>query len=132
MRIALALLLICGLAYGQTRYVRDFTADTNGVASVTYEAQQGELHAILLSTPTAVTGTVSVAYTPLGQAAVVLATNVVVQARTFYPAVYLTDSAGTSLTNHPPVRYILTRDDVTVNITGAPSESEWRSVIIVK
>ena len=132
MRIALVILLTCGVAFGQQRYVRDFTAGTNGVATATYESFEGELHAIFISNDASVTGTVSVAYSPLGLSPVVLATNSVVGGRAFYPSVYMTDAAGTALTNHPPVRYILKRDDVTVTVTGAPASSSWRAVLLVK
>ena len=132
MRIALVILLTCGVAFGQQRYVRDFTAGTNGVATATYTSFEGELHAIFISNDTSVTGVVSVAYSPLGLSPVVLATNSVVGGKAFYPSVYLTDSAGTALTNHPPVRYILKRDDVTVTVTGAPALSTWKAVLLVK
>lgn len=132
MRVALLLVLVAGIAYGQQRFVRDFTADTNGVASVTYADQKGELHAILVSNSSSVTGTVSVTYTPLGLDEVDLATNSVVGSKAFYPAVYLTDVEGTALTNHPPVRYIMKRDDVTVAVTNAPSLSKWRAVLMFK
>ena len=132
MRIALALLLTIGAAMAQERYVRDVATDTNGVGSATFTSVAGTLDAVFVSTATAVTGTVVVAYSPLGLSAVPLVTNAVVQAQAFYPAVYMTDAAGTALTNFPPKAYTLKRDDVTVSVTGAPASSAWRVVLMVK
>jgi flavoprotein len=132
MRIALALLLMVGAAMAQERYVRDVSTDTNGVGSATFTDVAGTLDAVFVSTATAVTGTVVVAYSPLGLSAISLVTNAVVQAQAFYPAVYMTDAAGTALTNFPPKAYTLKRDDVTVSVTGAPASSAWRIVLMVK
>ena len=132
MRIAMILLLVATSAIAQERYVRDVSTDTNGVGSATFTDVAGTLEAVFVSTTTAVTGNVVVAYSPLGLSAVSLVTNAVVQAQAFYPAVYMTDAAGTALTNFPPKAYTLKRDDVTVSVTGAPASSAWRVVLMVK
>jgi len=121
-----------GAAMAQERYVRDVSTGTNGVGSATFTDVAGTLDAVFVSTATAVTGTVVVAYSPLGLSAVSLVTNAVVQAQAFYPAVYMTDVDGTALTNFPPKEYTLKRDDVTVSVTGAPASSAWRIVLMVK
>jgi hypothetical protein len=132
MRIALALLLMVGAAMAQERYVRDVATDTNGVGSATFTDVAGTLDAVFVSTATAVTGTVTVAYSPLGLSAVNLATNAVVGSKAFYPAVYMTDAGGTALTNFQPKAYTLKRDDVTVSVTNAPASSVWRVVLMMK
>jgi hypothetical protein len=132
MRIALALLLTVAAAMAQERYVRDVSTDTNGVGSATFTDVAGTLDAVFVSTATAITGTVTIAYSPLGLSAVNLATNAVVGSKAFYPAVYMTDVAGTALTNFQPKAYTLKRDDVTVSVTNAPASSVWRVVLMVK
>lgn len=115
------------------KFVIPVATGTNGVGSAIQPKLTGAINAIYISTTDGTsTGVVTVAYSPEGMSAVVMATNTVIGSKSFVPRVAATDTAGTALTNDVYVGYVLTGDDVTVSVTGAPASSAWKAVIVVK